>query len=496
MKKQKKNMGLSYLKKRDYDNMKNLFIRNKYDFKEVRTSNRRYLHCKKTKFYLSDNPKKDMATKLLNHELGIIKNVKEEVIGNYMKNRYQYKDCININAYIGSKFDLFENFETEDIFEIDITAAYPSTAVKLGLLSQKTFDKFFLEETSTTHIARKMDIRKQYKDNSYFTGDTCLKYSKKCRLVSLGTLATKKEIDVFVGGVLIETVFDYDREIANLFYVCSYEVSKIMMQITEQVDGVYFYWVDAIFCKASAVEQVSLKLIDEGYKIKVKKLVRAEYNRLQKRLTISKNSLTDTHPYFFNLSNDIERMMSILDTEKDVFDMLDWYKDFLEFPELAREKIRIKAQTMYGPDCSIEKIIFTDLCDIIGIDSPQDLNLRYLTKVLNDRGLSYSDFIQIRSITAAVVSSMHLEEVFGHREDRNAADLISINVVIRSFKKTDVYKDDIEIKVGEYKNIGLSKIKTFTSSRLNTLDASDFDDFSIGLFKGDYTKIEKNKIYG
>lgn len=489
-------MGLSYLKKRDYDNMKSLFIRNKLDFKEVRTSNRRFLHCKKTKFYLSDNPRKDMATKLLNHELGIIKNVKEEVIGNYMKNRYQYKDCININAYIGSKFDLFENFETEDIYEIDITAAYPSTAVKLGLLSQKTFDKFFIEETSTAHVARKMEIRKQYKDNSYFTGDTCLKYSKKCRLVSLGTLATKKEIDVFVGGVLIETVLDYDREIANLFYVCSYEVSKVMIKLTEQVEGVYFYWVDAIFCKASSVEQVSLKLINEGYKIKVKKLVHAKYDRLQKRLTISKNSLTDVHPYFFNISNDIERMIAILDTEKDVSEMLDWYKDFLQFPELAREKIISKAKSMYGLECSVEKIIFTDLCDIIGIESPQDLNLRYLTKVLNDRGLSYSDFIQIRSITAAVVSSMHLEDVFGHREDKNAVDLISINVVIRTFKRTDVYKDDIDIRVGQYQNLGLSKIKTFTSSRLNTLDASDYDDFSISLFKGDYTTIEKSKIYG
>lgn len=489
-------MGLSYLRRRDYDAMKNLFIRNKLDFKEVRTSNRRYLHCKKTKFYLSDNPKKDMATKLLNHELGIIKNVKDEVIGNYMKNRYQYKDCININAYIGSKFDLFENFETEDIYEIDITAAYPSTAVKLGLLSQNTFDKFFLEETSTSHVARKMEIRKQYKDNSYFSGDTCLKYSKKCRLVSLGTLATKKEIDVYAGGLLIETVFDYDREIANLFYVCSYEVSKVMIKIAEEVEGVYFYWVDAIFCKASAVEQVSLKLIDDGYKIKVKKLVKADYNRSNKKLTICKNSLEDIHPYFFNFSNDIERMVEILDTEKDVEEMLSWYKDYLEFPELARDKIRIKAKAMYGPDCSIEKIIFTDLCDIIGIDSPQDLNLRYLTKILNDRGLSYSDFIQIRSITTSVVSSMQLEEVFGHREDRAQADLIAINVVIRSFGIKDVYKDNIEIMEGNYPSIGLSKIKVFTSSRLDIVGATDYDDFSVGLFKGDYTKIEKSKTYG
>lgn len=496
MTKQKNNMGLSYLRKKDYDAMKSLFIRNKMDFKEVRTSNRRYIHCKKTKFYLSDNPKKDMATKLLNHELGIIRNVKEEVVSNYMKNRYQFKDCVNMNMYIGSKFDLFENFETDDIYEIDITAAYPSTAVKLGLLSQKTFDRFFQEETSTTHVARKMDIRKQYKDNSYFSGDVCLKYSKKCRLISLGTLATKKEIDVYVAGVMVETVFEYDREIANLFYVCSFEVSKLMLQITQQVEGVYFYWVDAIFCKSSSVEEVSLRLINEGYKIKVKKLVKADYDRHTKKLSISKNSLTDVHPYFFNLGCDIERMEAILSTEKDVEEMLNWYKDFIDYPELARERIVNKAKTMYGPECTVEKIIFTDLCDIIGIDSPQDLNLRYLTKVLNDRGLSHSDFIQIRNITTSVVSSMHLEDVFGHREDRNAADLISINVVIRSFSKTDNYVDNIEIKEGNFDKLGLSKIKVFTQSRLNTLDASDYDDFSTGLFKGEFTKIEKNKVYG
>jgi hypothetical protein len=189
-------------------------------------------------------------------------------------------------------------------------------------------------------------------------------------------------------------------------------------------------------------------------------------------------------------------MIDILSTEKDVEEMLNWYKDFLEFPELARERIVKKAKNMYGPDCTVEKIIFTDLCDIIGIDSPHDLNLRYLTRLLNDRGLTYADFIQIRSITTQVVSSMHLEDVFGHREDRNAADIIAVNVVIRSFGKKDVYKDDITIVESEYGGLGLSKIKTFTSSRLNIIGAHDYDDFSIGLFKGDFTKVEKNKVYG
>jgi len=490
------NMGLSYLKKKDYDSMKNLFIRNMLDFKEVRTSNKRFLQYNKTKYYLSDNPRRDMATKLLNHELGIIRNVKDEVVSNYMKERYKYKDVVDQNIYIGSNFDLFENIESDDIYEIDITAAYPSTAVKLGLLSQKTFDRFFQEENSTVHIARKLDIRKRYNDGSYFSGDICLKYSKKCRLISLGTLATKKEIDIFIGGVFIETIFDYNREIANLFYTCSFEVGKLMMDITKTINGVYFYWVDAIFCKSSSVEAVSLRLINEGYKIKVKKLVKLDYRKDYKRMIISKNSLEDVHPYFFNLFTDVERVQKILDVEQDVEAMLEWYKKFIDSPEYARKKIVDTAKRQYGEDCTIEKIIFTDICDILDIASPQDLNLRYLTKVLNDRGLTYSDFIQIRSITMSVVSSMELEEIFGHREDRTIADLVSVNVIIRAFDKQKKYKDDITVEVGENNRFGLSSIRTFVSNKLDTVGADENDETSIELFKGIYTLVEKSKSYG
>lgn len=487
-------MGLTYLKKRDYDYYKKMFIESKRDFKEVRTSNRRYIVLGKSKYYLSDNPRRDMASKLQNHELGVIRNVKDEVIKNYMNNRYCYRDCISVKAYIGSNFDLFEDYSTDDIYEIDITAAYPSAAKKLGLLSEKTYNKFFEIETSKTHILRKHDIKKRYGDSSYFSGNDCLKYSKKCRLISLGTLAAKKEIDIYKDGEFLETTLEYDKEIANLFYVCSFEISKTMLNISTSIDGVYFYWVDAIFCKESARDEVISRLIDDGYKVKVKKLTNFSYNSRLRRAYVCKNDVNDKHPYFFSYDNDVYRVEQIINIDKDVENMLDWYKKYLNSPEYARKKIIDKAKSVYGDDCTIEKIIFTDLCSFLGIDSPDDLNLRYLVKAIQSRGLSYSEFVHIRKIVTSVIYSMDMDKIFG--EDGNIADLISINVIVRCFENLDVkYENNIEEKVYVDEKLGEVRKRIFSYSRLDRIDDEFVDDFDVDIFKGIYTLVEKSINY-
>jgi hypothetical protein len=107
-----------------------LFKNNKYDFKEVRTSNRKFMEFGKTKFYISDNPSRDMACKLLHHELGMIKNVKDYAIKTYMEDRYRFMDRVDEKLYIGCCFDQFDSFFSDDIWEIEITSANPTTGLR------------------------------------------------------------------------------------------------------------------------------------------------------------------------------------------------------------------------------------------------------------------------------------------------------------------------------------------------------------------------------
>ena len=485
-------MGITYLKTKDYDSNKKLFISQKHDFKEVRTSNRKFMEVGKTKFYISDDPARDMATKLLNHELGMIKNIKDYAIKKYMENRYQYKERIDEKLYIGCCFDLFEDFYSDDIWEIDITSAYPATAVRLGLMTNENLEKFFIPEDSLSHISRKHNIRKVYKDNSYFSEGVCLKYSKKCRLISLGSLATKKEIDYYVKGELNNTEIIYDREIANLFYVCAYECGKVMLDISDKIEGVYFWWVDAIFCKEEAKDKVINELNNAGYKVKAKKLVSINYHRKQKQAVVAKKEKTDLHPYFFSLNVDINHIKNILSVENDAEAMLDWYKDYIEFPELAQKKVLDKTRIIYGEDATIEKVIFTDLCNILKIDTPSDLNLKYLMKILNDRGLTYSDFIQIRSITTNVVRSSQLDSIFSNI-DKYSADVIALNVCIRAFNPNVEYRNDIDIIDEDHRLVGLSKTTIYKYHKLDKIGYNDeFDNFELQNLSGPYTIIEKN----
>jgi len=485
-------MGLTYLKKSDYNKHKDMFIKQKLNFNEIRTSNRRFLQLDKTKFYLSNNPVLDMQTKLLNHELGMIKNIKDYAIKKYLENRYSYKDRIDEKLYIGSNFDLFENFESDDIYEIDITAAYPTTAKLMGLMSENNFDKFFEKETNVAHIARKFNIRKVHKDNSYFSGDIVLKYSKKCRLISLGSLATKKEIDIYNSGELVQTDYKYDREIANIFYSIAYETGKKMFEITEKYSNVYFWWVDAIFCKEIVKDEIVDEFKKLGYNVKVKKCCKINFNRVNKQVNVYKNNLKDIHPYFFALNTDVEHIKDLISTENDALSMLDWYSNFLKYDNFALSKIINKAKELHGEKTTIEKVIFTDLCNNLKIETPNDMNLKYLMRVLKNRGLSYQDFIQIRSITTNAIRSSELDSIFNNDNVDYNADLVTLNVCLRAFNPLVEYNSDIQEKDVIHEKIGVSKTKIYQIYKLENLNIdSSEDEFDLKLNSGSQTIIEK-----
>jgi hypothetical protein len=104
-----------------------------------------------------------------------------------------------------------------EVVEVDLTAAYFHAALHLGIISEEIYKA---AETQT----------------------------KKARLVSLGALASKKNIFSF-DGEKESFELKHNEPRANYFFSCAKLVDEILSEAI-QVLPIYFYWVDAVFLPA------------------------------------------------------------------------------------------------------------------------------------------------------------------------------------------------------------------------------------------------------
>jgi hypothetical protein len=423
------------------------------------------------KIYLSPEPRKASACKLRQHELGLIGQVKREMIRNYeQKLGGALLDRVDSCMYIGCCFDLTEDFSSEDIVEVDISAAYQTAAKNLGLLSEKTYNRFFEIETDKASIRRKEKNASRFEDYSYFSNGQVLRYSKKCRLISSGSLATKKTIHEYKGYDLVEERFEFDRERANLFYASGYEVSKTMYETAKSIDGVYFWWVDAIFCKASVFEQVKEHIESKGFQVKSKKLVCIEYESRYKRAHIVKEDTGEVQPYFFSNGVSIDHHSNLLEAENLAMELINFYAEFqqLESTDKAMaEKVRSKLEE--GEDYRLEKLLFSEICKSLNIQSPKDMGLRYIQRLCRERGIAYKDFIRVKSITLDLIRSVDLDHIFGEEE---IADLATIEIIEQVFDSNEDYKSDISITEVQHEKLGKAEKYTETLTYLDTVEVN------------------------
>ena len=113
-------------------------------------------------------------------------------------------------------------------------------------------------------------------------------------------------------------------------------------------------------------------------------------------------------------------------------------------------------------------------------------------KILKNRGLSYQDFIQIRSITTNALRSSELDSIFRNDYSDNSADLVTLNVCLRAFNPLSEYKTDIEEKDSYNDKFGLSKTKIYQVYKLDNLNIdSTEDEFDLIMNSGSQTIIEK-----
>lgn len=262
---------------------KNL-IETKQTFEEVETRKKRYLVWNKFKFYR--DPKQNNLNMC---DIGIISATKKEIQKNLKKihlpdnlqkdyflavrKPFTYLQTPNVNFYFPSDNGEATTTRTKEktqhegeAVQIDINAAYLTAVKNLGLLSEKSYNKFFIEEENEKQRAKKTKSSR----HRGHAGEV-YKYSKDARLISVGTLAQDKTIHKYINGEKVSQERQYNEIEANVFFSAAAEIGKIMIDILETCKG-FFYWVDAIFIDPKYQKQAEEMLKKYGYNFHTKKL--------------------------------------------------------------------------------------------------------------------------------------------------------------------------------------------------------------------------------
>lgn len=124
---------------------------------------------------------------------------------------------------------------------VDIRAAYPTALLKLGAITRPTFDK----------LAR---------------------MPKLDRLKAVGMLASRKFVQHFVAGRLVDMFID-EAPTAPFFYAACHEVGEVMDAIRFDAGAAFvLFWVDGVFLDVPDPAPVSDTLEAMGYSTTVERV--------------------------------------------------------------------------------------------------------------------------------------------------------------------------------------------------------------------------------
>ena len=107
--------------------------------------------------------------------------------------------------------------DIENVLEMDITKAYYQMAYNLDYISKKFFE-------------------------------ITLKLPKHIRLRLLGSIATKRIVEQYKNGKVVETKVVEDLRMRDIWFHICYNVGKVMKECSEAIQDFFiFYWVDGIY---------------------------------------------------------------------------------------------------------------------------------------------------------------------------------------------------------------------------------------------------------
>lgn len=179
--------------------------------------------------------------------LGLINRVKNDVDNYILKVNYKGAKDNNIYwSYYNDESEVInEGFE---VAKIDLTAAYWTKAINLGIISKKTVDYFDTLKFAT------------------------IKEKKSARLKALGSLATMKRKEVVYYGKKSHEFYpiEFVENYRSVYMGICNDVAKDMQTVLGYTDGIFYYW-DCIFVKPEYMEKVVELFKGLGYKCTVEK---------------------------------------------------------------------------------------------------------------------------------------------------------------------------------------------------------------------------------
>lgn len=356
-------------------------------FQEVETKKKRYLIWNKEKFYNDPNP-----VRLNLQDLGIMQAAKKEIIKNLagqhlppnlnkdffigVNKPFQYFYTYTADAIFGGNGPKFEQERRPATFEgealqIDLNAAYLTAVKNRGLLSEKTYKKFFEEETNEKRLLKKKDSSRHRGHNGEI-----LKYSKDCRLITVGTLAQDKKIIPYIKGVAGQQIRDYSELHANVFFTAAADVGRLMCDILQQTNG-FFYWVDAILIRPEA-EQKAIELIKAaGYNFHKKRMILKQEGGKFESIDTETGEIKN---YFVPNGRTLDNLL-LFNSEQFAADIMQEYKTIIEKAgpvrkEEARKKISFVLQNHYNINSNIDFMYLTDQAQKIGLNLGEILKIQ------------------------------------------------------------------------------------------------------------------------
>lgn len=368
----------------------NTLKKGRFTFQEVETKKKRYLVWNKIKFYNDPNP-----PRLSLADLGRVSAAKREIIKNIDKVNLpdmigkDFFTCVNkpykyiyeytANAIFGGPGPYYEQKRTKTIFDgeaiqIDINSAYLTAVKNFGLLSEASYNKFYLEETDEKKLFSKAG-NSRYKNHN---GET-LKYSKDARLIAVGALAQDKKITHYHKGEITHQERKYNEKEANIFWAAAAKVGEIMTEILRACNG-FFYWVDAVFVPVEQAEKARQILKNNNYNShEAKVLIKQDGGNFQTICTETGEIKSyfvppGKTPDYLKTVNDENFITEIFEAYKQAAQI---YKDRPEQQEKARQ------------------ITVRNLKNNINLESK--INIGYLAKKALEVGHTLEEIVKIRT---------------------------------------------------------------------------------------------------
>lgn len=226
--------------KLDYYNEKlEKFKKYKWNFETCNTTYTKKIITNFATYFFNEDGKEDVKQLLL---IGAVRNDAKKFLERHK------------NVPIGQNrtdfFNLLDNIKNDRVIKkIDLRSAYWTYAMKMGVVTEDTNNKFI----------------EWYKNK-------VPSFAKSARLKALGALATTKYSRVYTNGR-----FDHDLPVEtqptkDLYMEICNGIDRLMKDLNMNVEGCLYYYWDCMFIDTDAEENVIKYLTKRGYEVSVEEV--------------------------------------------------------------------------------------------------------------------------------------------------------------------------------------------------------------------------------